>query len=152
MFCIFLFFKQKTAYEMRISDWSSDVCSSDLIAAPGRAPWGSSVHDPVIRYRTTKDPVGSRLDNCGDLAIDKAYGDSYIRIMCFARRLLLVAVLVTYVAGLGVLAATSSAMAGNMVMGEAGEMGDCQGCDPVGGDDPVSACEDRKSTRLNSSH
>src|SRR3546814_19010743 len=28
--CIF-FFKQKTAYEMRISDWSSDVCSSDLI-------------------------------------------------------------------------------------------------------------------------
>src|SRR3546814_3423598 len=26
-----LFFKQKTAYEMRISDWSSDVCSSDLI-------------------------------------------------------------------------------------------------------------------------
>src|SRR3546814_5543894 len=34
MLCIypfhFFFFKQKTAYEMRISDWSSDVCSSDL--------------------------------------------------------------------------------------------------------------------------
>src|SRR3546814_7666732 len=30
--CI-VFFKQKTAYEMRISDWSSDVCSSDLAAA-----------------------------------------------------------------------------------------------------------------------
>src|SRR3546814_2240239 len=30
---IFFFFKQKTAYEMRISDWSSDVCSSDLDAA-----------------------------------------------------------------------------------------------------------------------
>src|SRR3546814_3407935 len=37
MFClllfvvfVFFFFKQKTAYEMRISDWSSDVCSSDL--------------------------------------------------------------------------------------------------------------------------
>src|SRR3546814_10268440 len=29
----FFFFKQKTAYEMRISDWSSDVCSSDLLAA-----------------------------------------------------------------------------------------------------------------------
>src|SRR3546814_1902194 len=29
----FFFFKQKTAYEMRISDWSSDVCSSDLIDA-----------------------------------------------------------------------------------------------------------------------
>src|SRR3546814_8821454 len=31
----FFFFKQKTAYEMRISDWSSDVCSSDLIAVRG---------------------------------------------------------------------------------------------------------------------
>src|SRR3546814_9213575 len=30
--CAFFFFKQKTAYEMRISDWSSDVCSSDLVA------------------------------------------------------------------------------------------------------------------------
>src|SRR3546814_2160449 len=28
---VFFFFKQKTAYEMRISDWSSDVCSSDLV-------------------------------------------------------------------------------------------------------------------------
>src|SRR3546814_16255853 len=31
LFVGFFFFKQKTAYEMRISDWSSDVCSSDLI-------------------------------------------------------------------------------------------------------------------------
>src|SRR3546814_5693830 len=30
MFVVLFFFKQKTAYEMRISDWSSDVCSSDL--------------------------------------------------------------------------------------------------------------------------
>src|SRR3546814_5161746 len=30
--CFFFFFKQKTAYEMRISDWSSDVCCSDLPA------------------------------------------------------------------------------------------------------------------------
>src|SRR3546814_5301942 len=30
---LFFFFKQKTAYEMRISDWSSDVCSSDLKGA-----------------------------------------------------------------------------------------------------------------------
>src|SRR3546814_1424891 len=35
---IFIFFKQKTAYEMRISDWSSDVCSSDL-----RPAWASTV-------------------------------------------------------------------------------------------------------------
>src|SRR3546814_5420110 len=32
LLCLFFFFKQKTAYEMRISDWSSDVCSSDLLA------------------------------------------------------------------------------------------------------------------------
>src|SRR3546814_6964158 len=29
--CVVLFFEQKTAYELRISDWSSDVCSSDLV-------------------------------------------------------------------------------------------------------------------------
>src|SRR3546814_2100068 len=36
IFWLFFFFKQKTAYEMRISDWSSDVCSSDLIAYSGQ--------------------------------------------------------------------------------------------------------------------
>src|SRR3546814_5592750 len=34
--CVFFFFKQKTAYEMRISDWSSDVCSSDLVILRAR--------------------------------------------------------------------------------------------------------------------
>src|SRR3546814_4677051 len=38
LWCLyFFFFKQKTAYEMRISDWSSDVCSSDLLEAGARA-------------------------------------------------------------------------------------------------------------------
>src|SRR3546814_9566930 len=32
LYSVFFFFKQKTAYDMRISDWSSDVCSSDLSA------------------------------------------------------------------------------------------------------------------------
>src|SRR3546814_2898992 len=44
-YCFVFFFKQKTAYEMRISDWSSDVCSSDLIRSsigmPARAPRGT---------------------------------------------------------------------------------------------------------------
>src|SRR3546814_16620012 len=35
LFLYFFFFKQKTAYEMRISDWSSDVCSSDLLIQEG---------------------------------------------------------------------------------------------------------------------
>src|SRR3546814_1597635 len=46
VYCIFFFFfKQKTAYEMRISDWSSDVCSSDLTeqhVAPSRCEGSSS--------------------------------------------------------------------------------------------------------------
>src|SRR3546814_978027 len=37
--CFFFFFKQKTAYEMRISDWSSDVCSSDLMGI-----WSGAQH------------------------------------------------------------------------------------------------------------
>src|SRR3546814_12301445 len=40
------FFKQKTAYEMRISDWSSDVCSSDLVT--GVAPGGEEVPRPFV--------------------------------------------------------------------------------------------------------
>src|SRR3546814_4814426 len=42
---LFFFFKQKTAYEMRISDWSSDVCSSDLNADVCNALEG---HEPTI--------------------------------------------------------------------------------------------------------
>src|SRR3546814_4828823 len=38
----FFFFKQKTAYEMRISDWSSDVCSSDLRENPRRLALGEA--------------------------------------------------------------------------------------------------------------
>src|SRR3546814_4494104 len=41
-FFVFFFFKQKTAYEMRISDWSSDVCSSDLIHQRGAGQAGST--------------------------------------------------------------------------------------------------------------
>src|SRR3546814_3225982 len=40
--CVMFFFKQKTAYELRISDWSSDVCSSDL-------RWGDPAQDPQLR-------------------------------------------------------------------------------------------------------
>src|SRR3546814_4785620 len=49
--CFFFFFKQKTAYEMRISDWSSDVCSSDLpkaviLALHGFNDYGMAFADP----------------------------------------------------------------------------------------------------------
>src|SRR3546814_4036732 len=42
----FFFFKQKTAYEMRISDWSSDVCSSDLSFGGSSSAVGSSLRWP----------------------------------------------------------------------------------------------------------
>src|SRR3546814_7646842 len=44
---VFFFFKQKTAYEMRISDWSSDVCSSDLVGTGIRA----MVHQCAVSAR-----------------------------------------------------------------------------------------------------
>src|SRR3546814_7950114 len=52
----FLFFKQKTAYEMRISDWSSDVCSSDLVLRMLRRPVrmharARLVHHPPAQMR-----------------------------------------------------------------------------------------------------
>src|SRR3546814_3269933 len=51
--CYFFFFKQKTAYEMRISDWSSDVCSSDLVSGnSGRSARSSS--------QVNSDGVGKR--------------------------------------------------------------------------------------------
>src|SRR3546814_7115296 len=46
-FCFF-FFKQKTAYEIRISDWSSDVCSSDLSDQSERA--GQAEMSPQARF------------------------------------------------------------------------------------------------------
>src|SRR3546814_6350000 len=53
LFCVlirliyFFFFKQKTAYEMRISDWSSDVCSSDL--------------EPLLLYKSVRSQTRPKL-------------------------------------------------------------------------------------------
>src|SRR3546814_1420878 len=49
MLCLcFFFFKQKTAYEMRISDWSSDVCSSDLDRLPRSHSKDWQISDTVL--------------------------------------------------------------------------------------------------------
>src|SRR3546814_4061122 len=45
---LFFFFKQKTAYEMRISDWSSDVCSSDLDVAAGQSARITAAIEPLV--------------------------------------------------------------------------------------------------------
>src|SRR3546814_4103643 len=47
--CFVFFFKQKTAYEMRISDWSSDVCSSDLDLRQRVHAVGSRVDEDAAR-------------------------------------------------------------------------------------------------------
>src|SRR3546814_1896304 len=62
----FFFFKQKTAYEMRISDWSSDVCSSDLHARRVHAPLALEVleTDGGVEDRLG---LGIRLDEGAEL-------------------------------------------------------------------------------------
>src|SRR3546814_853897 len=55
---LFFFFKQKTAYEMRISDWSSDVCSSDLKLAALEAMMERLVPG---RWPTLKPPTRQEL-------------------------------------------------------------------------------------------
>src|SRR3546814_3255529 len=68
----FFFFKQKTAYEMRISDWSSDVCSSDLrdgLAAPDRLAEVARQRDHPSRDGGRDDlrPLRVALDDRGKL-------------------------------------------------------------------------------------
>src|SRR3546814_7872393 len=62
---LFVFFKQKTAYEMRISDWSSDVCSSDLAPEAG----GSRQPDALGQLADRDPPVG--LQGAENLAVDR---------------------------------------------------------------------------------
>src|SRR3546814_14653975 len=65
---LFFFFKQKTAYEMRISDWSSDVCSSDLATA-GKSPGspGRRIPDasPDRCAASASDSASPRHDRAG---------------------------------------------------------------------------------------
>src|SRR3546814_2247648 len=77
--CSIFFFKQKTAYEMRISDWSSDVCSSDLIAdgllvdredAAGGAVLGRHIADGrLVGQGQVVEAVAVELDELADDAL-----------------------------------------------------------------------------------
>src|SRR3546814_10073570 len=60
-FLCFFFFKQKTAYEMRISDWSSDVCSSDLFIFAPAANAASAKMKPVVSLTPEK--------NCAEMIV-----------------------------------------------------------------------------------
>src|SRR3546814_9663457 len=65
--CLFFFFKQKTAYEMRISDWSSDVCSADLdgdgvlAALEGDQVAGLGAHQRAAERRGKGDAAGGGI-------------------------------------------------------------------------------------------
>src|SRR3546814_8755908 len=66
----FFFFKQKTAYEMRISDWSSDVCSSDLypveaIKAMARVCCGAEKHPTSTK---SGHRLGQQFERCDESA------------------------------------------------------------------------------------
>src|SRR3546814_5551377 len=60
----FFFFKQKTAYEMRISDWSSDVCSSDLITL-NHGVVETPIFMPVGTYGSVKAMLPHELTEVG---------------------------------------------------------------------------------------
>src|SRR3546814_6743792 len=74
LFLFFFFFKQKTAYEMRTSDWSSDVCSSDLDFREAReaekyelcAEFGATL--PRLRKRVAQDLRHRRMDKARAVA------------------------------------------------------------------------------------
>src|SRR3546814_9969970 len=67
----FFFFKQKTVYEMRISDWSSDVCSSDLVAQREQARRVVEVERVRVRAHTRRLTV----------AADEPASDGVIRLL-----------------------------------------------------------------------
>src|SRR3546814_9667586 len=69
LLCIlFFFFKQKTAYEMRISDWSSDVCSSDLTGPPRLSP----PPPPINRPSRRRSPPSSANSTCHDVRFPRS--------------------------------------------------------------------------------
>src|SRR3546814_17455224 len=78
MVCFFLFifvffFKQKTAYEMRISDWSSDVCSSDL--GEGTTA-GLPSDEPLYTFR--EEPMNKALFEAGLKNRREVLGSAYV--------------------------------------------------------------------------
>src|SRR3546814_1308649 len=139
--CFFFFFKQKTAYEMRISDWSSDVCSSDLIGL-GHIDLAADLEDVGgVALQLLRD-VGDVADVRGDVLTDPA--------VAARRRLHQLALFVTQRTG----EAVALVLVGHRdrrVGAELEEAPQARGqlLDILGDECAVEA-QDRTSTRLNS--
>src|SRR3546814_9681229 len=71
--CLVFLFKQKTAYEMRISDWSSDVCSSDLHAVVVLDELLVVAADTLVLGQRGRDLV-AEVAHAGDLHVGLAHG------------------------------------------------------------------------------
>src|SRR3546814_4874722 len=80
--CVFFFFKQKTAYEMRISDWSSDVCSSDLNLGAQTQGWWWNRFPPCDRLGRNYATRFNRLFDrpCRDVSRSEATNADYLGI------------------------------------------------------------------------
>src|SRR3546814_2563259 len=84
--CLCFFFKQKTAYEMRISDWSSDVCSSDL-NTPGtpinEGGLNAAAIAPALRYAVDQGAFAINMSfngtATGQLAVDQRAAMDHVR-------------------------------------------------------------------------
>src|SRR3546814_11359927 len=70
------FFKQKTAYEVRISDWSSDVCSSDLQHHVALAVVGAQILDGPVSWRIVPGRSGGAVGEGDD---DEVAGPVYFQ-------------------------------------------------------------------------
>src|SRR3546814_8315789 len=76
-FKFFFFFKQKTEYEMRISDWSSDVCSSDLIGRESISHRRVVIVHPAIHLAATKGKA--RLQRISERPGNYTFDHAFIR-------------------------------------------------------------------------
>src|SRR3546814_2787817 len=127
------FFKQKTAYEMRISDWSSDVCSSDLAVTVGQQGEGPRAiahldavvaRDPQLLIEEAR-PATPRLDD--DAAPELHLAVDHERL------------------------AAEDGHEANALLGQPQKSGEGLGDQPLA-ERAIRAIADRTSERLNSSH
>src|SRR3546814_9745713 len=86
MVYLFFFFKQKTAYEMRISDWSSDGCSSDLVRCRGTTDDRGIGIEHVERHDIPEGRADIFTGACYPANCFQHGGDAHQSVTAFASR------------------------------------------------------------------